>query len=154
MKTRVETDYPRGPSCPFRLTKQRGLWERDCKKHAYRQFWACSEVQNPWPATQFLLIHVCKLIANKVNFIIAMPQTGSERARKFRKKLKENSKLPEVYKTKDRERKKAERRRPKFQSAAEIAQQRKLNRDSTGSGNIECLRRKRERYSKKVKTKV
>ena len=43
-----------------------------------------------------------------------MPQTGSERARKFRKKLKENSKLHEVYKTKDRERKKSERRRPKF----------------------------------------
>lgn len=35
----------------------------------------------------------------------------------------------EVYKTKDRQRKKAERRRPKFQSAAEIAQQKKLNRD-------------------------
>ena len=83
-----------------------------------------------------------------------MPQTGSERTRKFRKNLTENSKLPEVYKTKDRERKKAERRRPKFQSAAEIAQQRKLNQDSTVSGNIECLRRKRERYSKKVKTKV
>ena len=30
MKTRVETDYPRGPRCPFRRTKQRGLWERDC----------------------------------------------------------------------------------------------------------------------------
>ena len=103
---------------------------------------------------QFLLIHVYKLIANKVNFVIAMPQRGSEIARKFRKKLKEKSKLHEVYKTKDRERKKAERRRPKFQSAAEIAQQRKLNRDSTVSGNIECLRRKRERYSKKVKTKV
>ena len=83
-----------------------------------------------------------------------MPQTGSERTRKFRKNLTENSKLPEVYKTRDRERKKAERRRPKFQSAAEIAQQRKLNQDSTVSGNIECLRRKRERYSKKVKTKV
>ena len=37
--------------------------------------------------------------------------------------------MHEVYKTKDRERKKAERRRPKFQSAAEIAQQRKLNQD-------------------------
>ena len=30
MKTRVETDYPRGPCCPFRRTKQHGLWERDC----------------------------------------------------------------------------------------------------------------------------
>ena len=30
MKTRVETDYPRGPRCPFRWTKQRGLRERDC----------------------------------------------------------------------------------------------------------------------------
>ena len=29
MKTRVETDYPRGPCCPFRWTMQRGLWERD-----------------------------------------------------------------------------------------------------------------------------
>ena len=28
-KTRVETDYPRGPFCPFRWTKQCGLWERD-----------------------------------------------------------------------------------------------------------------------------
>ena len=45
-------------------------------------------------------------MANKVKFIIAMPQTGSERARKFRKKLKENSKLHEVYKTKDREKRK------------------------------------------------
>ena len=27
MKTRVETDYPRGPRCPFRWTKQRGLWD-------------------------------------------------------------------------------------------------------------------------------
>lgn len=35
----------------------------------------------------------------------------------------------EVYKTKDRQRKKAKRRRPKFQSAAEIAHQKKLNRD-------------------------
>ena len=58
-----------------------------------------------------------------------MPQTSSERVRKFRKKLKQNSKLYEVYKTKDRQRKKAERRKPKFQSAAEIAQQKKLNRD-------------------------
>ena len=83
-------------------------------------------------------------MANKVKFIIAMPQTGSERARKFRKKLKENSKLHEVYKTKDREKKKAERRRPKFQSAAEIAQQRKLNRD--------CVRK--HRTLKKEKRKV
>ena len=73
-----------------------------------------------------------------------MPQTGSERTRKFRKNLTENSKLPEVYKTRDRERKKAERRRPKFQSAAEIAQQRKLNRD--------CVRK--HRMHKKEKRKV
>ena len=30
MKTRVKTDYPRAPRCPFRWTKQRGLWEGDC----------------------------------------------------------------------------------------------------------------------------
>ena len=29
IKTPVETDYPRVPRCPFRWTKQRGLWERD-----------------------------------------------------------------------------------------------------------------------------
>ena len=28
----VTTDYPRGPRCPFRWTKQRGLWERDCSR--------------------------------------------------------------------------------------------------------------------------
>ena len=49
---------------------------------------------------QFLLIHVYKLIANKVNFVIAMPQRGSEIARTFRKKLKEKSKLHEVQKKK------------------------------------------------------
>ena len=80
---------------------------------------------------------------NKVNFIIAMPQTSSERSRNFRKKLKDNSKLHESYKTKDRERKKGERRRPKFQSAAEIAQQRKFNQDRVRKHRR--LRKKRER---------
>ena len=82
-------------------------------------------------------------IENKVNFIIAMPQTSSERSRNFRKKLKENSKLYEAYKTKDRERKKGERRRSKFQSAAEIAQQRKFNQDRVRKHRM--LRKKRER---------
>ena len=48
-----------------------------------------------------------------------MPQTSGERSWKFRKKLREDSKLYEVCKTKDRERKKAGRRL-KFQSPAEI----------------------------------
>ena len=46
MKTRVETDYPRGPRCPFRWTKQRGLWERDCDRY-FKFLEAAQKGENP-----------------------------------------------------------------------------------------------------------
>ena len=58
-----------------------------------------------------------------------MPNTGTERSRRFRKKLKEDYEAYNFYKSKDRERKRAERSKPKVQSPDEIARQKKLNRD-------------------------
>ena len=64
-----------------------------------------------------------------------MSKTSTERSRTFRKKVKEDFELYNFYKSKDRERKRAERSKPKVQSPEEIARQKKLNRD--------CVRRSR-----------
>ena len=57
-----------------------------------------------------------------------MPKTSTERSRTFRKKVKDFE-VYNFYKSKDRERKRAERSKPKVQSPEEIARQKKLNRD-------------------------
>ena len=57
-----------------------------------------NRLQNPRPATQFLFFH-----SSKYKFIVVDCKQGQlhcpRQARKFRKKLKEDSKLYEVYKT-------------------------------------------------------
>ena len=58
-----------------------------------------------------------------------MPKTSTERSGIFRGKLSEDFERYNFYKSKDREKKRAERSKPKIQSPAEIAQQKKLNRD-------------------------
>ena len=58
-----------------------------------------------------------------------MAKTSTERSRALRKRLKENAELHNVYKSKDRERKRAERSKSQVKSAGEIARQKKLNRE-------------------------
>ena len=69
------------------------------KKKAYRQFWACSAVPNPWPATQFLLSTIsCKFIV--VDCKQGQLQCPRQALKgEFKKKLKEDSKFYEVFQT-------------------------------------------------------
>ena len=55
-----------------------------------------------------------------------MPKTSTDRSRICRGKLSEDFERYNFYKSKDRERKRAERSKPNIQSSAKIAQQKKL----------------------------
>ena len=58
-----------------------------------------------------------------------MAKTSTERYKKFKAKLKVDETRYNIFKSKDRERKRAERRKQHPKSESEIARQKKLNRD-------------------------
>lgn len=58
-----------------------------------------------------------------------MAKTSTERYRTFKKKLKKDNERYNMFKTKDKERKRAERKKPNTKNESEIAHQMKLNRD-------------------------
>ena len=58
-----------------------------------------------------------------------MIKTSTERYKKFKAKLKEDEERYNLFKSKDRDRKRAERKKQHPKSESDIIRQRKLNRD-------------------------